>query len=734
MASFEWPPSGGGSGGVTSINTLTGAITLAAGTGISITPSGNTLTIASSDLAAAITSINGDTTTAQLIVAASTGTNFTVATVAGTTTLAIPSSSAANRGLLTAADWTTFNSKGTGSVTSVAASVPAFLSISGSPITTSGTLAIGLSGTALPVANGGTGSTSFTAGSVIYSNGTILTQDNSNFFWDATNHRLGLGIATPANRADIYLSTNGGTPLFVHSAGDSANPTIVQITSDTAATNLLLKSNGTVLADTTSLILQTSFSGGSLSLKTLNGPFTFTQNITTFGGFDSSGNWRVGNITATASLDTSGQLRVRGISTAGIGHWDTSGNLTSSAVNLASATEVTGNLPVTNLGSGTAASSTTFWRGDATWVTPTGFANPMTTGGDIIYGGASGLPTRLANGSSGQILTSSGTTVAPTWGAAGANTALSNLASTLVNVALRPNTDGGQNLGSTALRWSAGFITALTDASNVNALSVTNRQLLDTAGNNQLSWDTTGIQLGVNATRNGLLLVANGGTSGQSVTIRNRATTAAWNFNLPTTAGTAGQVLTSQAGGTTDMTWTTPSAGNLTGDVTSVGLATTAAATQANITSLSAAAGCQQHGTNTNDNASAGFVGEYISASQTAATSYPTTATYGDAVSITLSAGDWDVSFTTLYSNNGAIVSEVRSGISQTSGNSTTGLVAGDNLFFFGPASNESSASFGIPGYRQSLSGSTIIYGKVRCTYSAGTPQYQCRLSARRMR
>jgi hypothetical protein len=53
---------------------------------------------------------------------------------------------------------------GTGSVTSVAASVPAFLSISGSPITTSGTLAISYSGTALPVANGGTGITAFGTG------------------------------------------------------------------------------------------------------------------------------------------------------------------------------------------------------------------------------------------------------------------------------------------------------------------------------------------------------------------------------------------------------------------------------------------------------------------------------------------------------------------------------------------------------------------------------------------
>lgn len=43
-------------------------------------------------------------------------------------------------------------------------------------------------------------------------------------------------------------------------------------------------------------------------------------------------------------------------------------------------------------------------------------ANPMTTGGDIIYGGAAGVATRLANGSNGQVLTSAGGTSAPTWG------------------------------------------------------------------------------------------------------------------------------------------------------------------------------------------------------------------------------------------------------------------------------------------------------------------------------
>ena len=127
----------------------------------------------------------------------------------------------------------------TGTVTSVAATVPSFLSVSGSPITTSGTLALTYSGTALPVANGGTGLTSLTAGYVPYGNGTSAFSSSSQLYWSGT--QFGIGTSGAPNQtldvagniqsrsgtviADTY--TNYGASLTINSA--ASLPMIFQI-------------------------------------------------------------------------------------------------------------------------------------------------------------------------------------------------------------------------------------------------------------------------------------------------------------------------------------------------------------------------------------------------------------------------------------------------------------------------------------------------------------------------
>ncbi|MFM6915694.1 MAG: hypothetical protein ACKOUQ_12540 [Aquirufa sp.] len=66
----------------------------------------------------------------------------------------------------------------------------------------------------MPVSKGGTGNSSYTAGSVIFSDGTNLAQNNSNLFWDNSNGKLGIGTSAPLASAilDLTSSTKGLLP------------------------------------------------------------------------------------------------------------------------------------------------------------------------------------------------------------------------------------------------------------------------------------------------------------------------------------------------------------------------------------------------------------------------------------------------------------------------------------------------------------------------------------------
>lgn len=139
-------------------------------------------------------------------------------------------------------------------------------------------------------------------------------------------------------------------------------------------------------------------------------------------------------------------------------------------------------------------------------------------------------------------------------------------------------------------------------------------------------------------------------------------------------------------------------------------------------------------GTTTNDNATAGRVGEYV-VSAVGPVNFPATSVYGDLTSISLTAGDWDVDGT-LMMNGGTVNQSLSVGISTTSGNSTTGLSNGDNWVNTGvtETAGATNAFYSIPSVRFSLAVTTTVYLKYAATYTGTTPAAFGRLSARRIR
>jgi len=133
-------------------------------------------------------------------------------------------------------------------------------------------------------------------------------------------------------------------------------------------------------------------------------------------------------------------------------------------------------------------------------------------------------------------------------------------------------------------------------------------------------------------------------------------------------------------------------------------------------------------GTTTNDSASAGYVGEFVT-SNASGVSITTTATAQNITSISLTAGDWDVWGGLQINPNGGSMTIILGCISITSATLSSSynniLLQGTSLLTTGLA---------VPYQRISLSGTTTVYLVAQASFTVANPIAAAIINARRAR